>query len=169
MKTTLTILSIFLFTQISLGQKSDLSIFNNLIGKQWKAEGKWGDGSKFKQETIFSFDLNKTIVIAKSKGYIDQEQTKYGSRNHGIRKFDKKTNTLKFWEFDVFGGVTKGEIKVDGKNLRYQYQYGTSMITDLWEYVDDNTYNFKVGNYSDGIWEQVYLSTQFKAETTKSH
>jgi hypothetical protein len=35
------------------------------------------------------------------------------------------------------------------------------MVTDMWEYIDDSTYNFKVGNYQNGIWKQVYLSTQF--------
>ncbi|MDY8136566.1 hypothetical protein [Aquimarina sp. 2201CG5-10] len=163
-------ISIFLFiTQISSAQKSDLSMFKNLIGKEWKAEGKWGDGTKFKQETIFMFDLNKTIVIAKSKGFTNQEQTQYGWRNHGIRKYDATTKTFKFWEFDVFGGVTKGEIKFEGKNLIYQYQYGKSLVTDMWEYVDDNTYNFKVGDYTDGKWKQVYLETQFKAAKTANN
>ncbi len=165
MKPIFTILCAIFFTQTSFGQKNELSIFNNLIGKKWEAEGNWGDGSKFKQEITFSYDLNNTIVIVQSNGYTNQEQTQYGARNHGIRKFDTKTNTLKFWEFDVFGGLTEGEIKIDGKNIIYQYQYGKSVVTDMWEYVDDNTYNFKVGNYNNGIWKQVYLSTQFKTTT----
>ncbi|WP_027393034.1 hypothetical protein [Aquimarina latercula] len=157
----------FSFIKLISAQESNLVVFENLIDKEWKAIGTWGDGTAFKQETIFKFDLNRTIVIAKSKGFTDKKQTKYGSRNHGIRKFDQETNTIKFWEFDIFGGVTKGIVIVDGKNILYQYQYGSSLVTDMWEYVDNNTYNFKVGNYVDGSWKQIYLETQFRTEKIK--
>ncbi|GAA4277085.1 hypothetical protein [Aquimarina mytili] len=153
----------FFIIQITLAQESKLSIFKSLANTVWKAEGKWGDGSTFKQEIAFEFDLDSTIVIAKSKGFINKEQTKYGNRNHGIRKYDAVSNTIKFWEFDVFGGLTTGVVEVVGKNILYQYQYGESVVTDMWEYVDDTTYNFKVGNYIDGNWKQTYLETQFKA------
>jgi len=150
------------------GQETDISVFKNLVGKIWIAEGKWGDGTTFKQETTFTFNLNNTIVIAKSKGFTDQKQTQYGNRNHGIRQFDKKTNTIKFWEFDVFGGLTKGTVHVQGKNMMYQYQYGESLVTDMWEYIDKNTYTFKVGSYENGVWKQIYLETQFKATITST-
>ncbi|WP_435625471.1 VOC family protein [Flagellimonas sp.] len=145
-------------------QQNELSIFEALTEKTWKAEGNWGDGSKFKQEIIFTFSLDSTLVIAKSKGYIDKEQTVFGDRNHGIRKYNPNSNTIEFWEFDVFGSVTKGTVKAEGKNIYYTYAYGESTVTDLWEYVDANTYNYKVGDYQNGKWNQVYLSTQFNAE-----
>ena len=96
-----------------------------------------------------------------SIGFVDKAQTKLGPRNHGVRQFDEETNTIKFWEFDVFGGLTKGTVFAEGKNILYQYKYGNSVVTDMWEYVDDATYNFKVGNYENGKWKQVYLSTKF--------
>ncbi|MDH7445258.1 hypothetical protein [Aquimarina sp. 2201CG14-23] len=168
MKTIKIFILLAIISISSWSQETDLSIFKNLIGKEWKAEAKWGDGTIFKQETIFAFDLNNTLIIAKSKGFTDKKQSQYGWRNHGIRKFDTETKTIKFWEFDVFGGVTEGTVQVDGKNLIYQYQYGESLVTDMWEYVDDHTYNFKVGNYVDGNWKQVYLETQFKAEKSEN-
>ena len=125
-------------------QTNDLSIFNNLVGKIWYAEGKWGDGSSFKQQVHFEFDLEQAIVTAKSKGFTNQEQTTYGNRNLGVRKIDTETGEIRFWEFDVFGGLTQGKITAVGKNLLYQYQYGESFITDMWEYMNDSTYNFKV-------------------------
>ncbi len=163
MKTIQILLLFTLVSHLSWSQKSELSVFKNLTDKVWQAEGNWGDGSKFKQEIVFTFDLDSTIVITKSKGFTNKERTEYGSRNHGIRKYDVATKTIKFWEFDVFGGLTKGEVTIDGKNILYQYQYGESVVTDMWIYVDDNTYNFKVGSYADGKWKQVYLETQFKA------
>ncbi|WP_422859716.1 VOC family protein [Flagellimonas sp. S174] len=143
------------------GQENNLSIFDGLIGKIWKAEGNWGDGSKFKQEITFEYGLNNALIIAKSRGYTDKEQTIFGNRNHGIRKYNPERKTIEFWEFDVFGGVTKGTVKEQGKDLYYTYSYGESIVTDLWEYVDSNTYNFKVGAYEDGQWKQVFLATQF--------
>lgn len=144
--------------------QNHLAIFEHLTPKTWKAEGKWGDGSLFKQESEFSFALDSTLVLVKSKGFTNQEQTEYDDRNHGIRKWNSKKNILEFWEFDVFGGVTQGKIFVEDKNLRYEYDYGGTLVSDYWEFVDDNTYNFKVGNYVDGEWKQVYLKTQFRAQ-----
>ena len=137
-------------------------MFDNLVGKSWKASGNWGDGNKFNQEIKFDYSLDSTIVIAKSIGFINKEQTKLGLRNHGIRQYDKITKSIKFWEFDVFGELTKGSVFSEGKNIVYQYTYGTSTITDMWEYVDDSTYNLIVGTYENGEWKQVYLSTKFK-------
>lgn len=148
------------------GQKSQLSVFEPLLGKKWKAEGSWGDGSKFKQETIFNYSLDSTLVLAESKGFTNQEQTKYGPRNHGIRKFDAESNSLKFWEFDAFGGVTTGTIIPKGKDIIYTYEYGGSTITDYWKYVDANTYSYTVGSYENGTWKETYLQTEFKAEKT---
>ncbi|RDY62066.1 hypothetical protein DX873_06430 [Flagellimonas nanhaiensis] len=104
------------------------------------------------------------LVTAKSKGFTDREQTIYGPRNHGIRKYDSRTNSIKFWEFDIFGGTTEGTVKSKGKDIIYTYSYGESVVTDYWAYVDDHTYDFTVGSYEDGEWKQTYITTQFKAE-----
>lgn len=164
LQSKLTIL-IFLITWSFLtAQDNPLSSgFKNLVGKRWKAEGSWSDGSKFKQEIDFTYSLEGKIVITESKGFINKEQTEYGHRNHGIRKYDTESKTIQFWEFDVFGGVTQGKVVFDGQNILYQYSYGGTEVTDAWEYVNDTTYNFKVGSYSNGEWKQIYLETQFKA------
>ena len=146
-----------------IGQTKELSIFENLVNKTWSAEGQWeNNGPQFKQEVSFYFDLENTIIITKSKGFINKEQTKFGNRNHGVRQYDKSTNTIKFWEFDVFGNVTKGTVVAENKNMIYQYKYDGAIITDMWEYIDDSTYSFKVGSYNNGTWEHIYLNTVFK-------
>ena len=61
----------------------------------------------------------------------------------------------------MFGGLTEGFVKVEGKNLFYQYEYGGMTITDGWEYVDENTYDYKVGQYKEGEWVQTFLDTRF--------
>lgn len=142
-------------------QNSKLEMFNHLVSKTWKANGNWGDGSKFYQENTFNYALDSNIVIVKTIGFTNKLQTKIGSRNHGVRQFDKSLNKVLFWEFDIFGGLTKGSVYNQGKNIIYNYKYGNSEITDMWEYVNDSTYNFKVGNYKDGKWKQVYLNTTF--------
>ena len=148
---------------LSFTQNSELSIFDNLIGKRWSAEGNWEDGSVFKQEVTLEYALNNTLIIARSNGFTDEAQTKFGARNHGLRQYDASSKSIKFWEFDVFGGLTEGVVFNEGKNIIYQYEYGGSTITDMWEYVDDYTYNFIVGNYENGNWKQKYLTTQFVA------
>lgn len=143
-------------------QPPNWGAFNNLIDKTWEAIGKWGDGSPFQQSIHYAYDLNEQIIIAKSKGFIDKAQTKMGNRNHGIRKYDLEAKKFVFWEFDVFGGVTQGDLLLEDKNISYQYQYGTSVVTDRWEYVNDSTYTFIVGEFENGVWKQKYLETTFR-------
>jgi hypothetical protein len=159
---------LMLYTTITQAQPNPLAAFDQLVNRTWSAEGQWADGSAFKQEIHFEYSLDEKIVLAKSKGFTDEQQTKYGPRNHGIRKYDTASKTIRFWEFDVLGGLTEGIVQVEGKNILYQYQYGDALITDLWEYVDEDTYHFKVGNYEDGSWTEVYLETQFKATPNAS-
>ena len=147
---------------LTIGQNTSLSMFDNLVGKTWKAEGSWRNGSKFYQEIDFKYSLDSSIVLSESIGFVDEKQTELGKRNHGIRQYDKNSKTVKFWEFDVFGGLTEGEVFNEGKSVFYQYKYGHSRVTDMWEYVNDSNYNFKVGEYIKGKWSQIYLTTQFK-------
>ncbi|MDO1499909.1 hypothetical protein Q2T40_07180 [Winogradskyella maritima] len=160
MKTKAALILLFVTFNLALSQ-NPLKAFDNLVGKTWSAEGTWGNGSKFKQDITFSYSLDSTLVVVEAMGYTDEAQTKYGNRNHGIRQFDKSSNTIKFWEFDVFGGLTEGTVICDDKNLFYRYSYGETVVTDMWEYVDESTYNFKVGIYEDDEWKQVFLKTQF--------
>jgi len=160
----LNILFVLLFlTSSAVAQNEGLSVFDALIGKTWYAEGKWGDGSIFKQETTMEYGLGEHIVISRSKGFTDEEQKQFGDRSHGVRQYDSESGQLKFWEFDVFGGLTEGRVFTKEKSIYFQYTYGNSLVTDGWEYVDEDTYNFKVGSYENGEWKQIYLSTQYKA------
>ena len=147
---------------LALCQDNKLEGFDNLIDKTWTANGKWSDGSVFKQEVSYSYDLNETIIVAKSKGFTNQKQTEYGNRNHGVRQYNAKKKTIEFWEFDVFGGLTQGNVEIKDEDIYYHYKYGESIVTDCWEYVDDKTYKFTVGSYNEGEWKAVYLQTEFK-------
>ncbi len=166
-KTIISSLALF-FSIVTYGQPPKLSIFDNLVGKTWKAEGNWGDGSKFFQEITIAYSLDSTIVVAKSIGFVDEKQTSLGLRNHGIRQVDTETNSIKFWEFDVFGGLTEGKVSSQDKNIIYRYDYGGTTVTDMWEYVNDSTYTFKVGDYDNDSWKQVYLETQFRAQGSET-
>lgn len=147
---------------LGVGQNNQLLDFENLVNKTWIAEGEWSNGSKFKQEVSYTFNLNKSIVVADSKGYINKEQTEYGNRNHGIRQYNSVEDKIEFWEFDVFGGVTKGTVQIKDRNIWYQYKYGDATVTDCWEYMDDSKYKFTVGSYINDKWEAIYLQTVFK-------
>ena len=142
--------------------QNPLSSFEPLMGKVWKAEGKWGDGSEFRQEVTFKYDLNESIVIADSKGFINQEQTKFGNRNHGVRKYDKASGEVLFWEFDAFGGLTEGTVTFQDGTIIYTYSYSGTELSDTWKKVDDNTYNFVVANAKNP--EEKYLEAKFVAQ-----
>lgn len=156
------IISLALFLPLAgFSQNNPLGIFDNLVGKTWKAEGNWGDGRKFQQSISFEYSLDAAIVIAKTNGFVDQDQKEFGPRSHGIRQYDPESGSIKFWEFDVFGGLTEGRVVSEGRNILYHYNYGGMQLTDMWEYVDDSTYNFTVGVYADGKWKQRFLKAKF--------
>ncbi|MEO0340994.1 MAG: hypothetical protein AAF242_17510 [Bacteroidota bacterium] len=158
---------VLILSSSNLWSQQDLTTsFQPLLNKTWIASGQWGDGSAFEQTIHFKAAVEGQVILTESYGFIDQEQKKKGHRNHGIRKIDPETGALVFWEFDVFGGVTTGNLEVKDKDFIYQYQYGETMVTDYWEYIDYQTYNFKVGQFEDGEWKQVYLTTQFKEKIT---
>lgn len=142
---------------------NELSLFQPLVGKRWVGSGEWENKNEFKQEVEFSYDLNQQIVIAKTKGFVDQNNKDFGARNHGVRRYNKEKGQVEFYEFDVFGGLTTGEVFSEGKNIFYRYQYGDYLLTDMWEYVNTNQYNFKIGRYENDSWKQVYLNGVFKA------
>ena len=140
----------------AFSQNAPLQSFDTFIGI-WKAEGNWGDGSKFYQVTTFEYDLNGTLVLARAEGYTDQQQTTIGARNHGIRQYNPEEDKILFWEFDVFGGMTTGEVTFEGNNMFYSYAYGGSLLTDGWIKQADGSYEYIVGVRENGEWRQTYL------------
>jgi hypothetical protein len=156
---------LILFVPILIrAQDHPLDIFKPLVIDSWFAEGQWGDGSSFKQEIRFEYALNNKIVKVKSLGFTDEKQTIFGVRNHGIRQYDEASDQIKFWEFDVFGGLTKGIVESDGKNIVYRYDYGGNLVTEMWIYQNDNSYQFVVGIYDNGEWKQKFLDTEFNRQ-----
>lgn len=164
MKTFITILTLLLSSFVCHGQQNPLVGFEALFGKTWLAEGTWGDGSAFRQEVTFEYSLGQQLIIAKSKGYTDQAQTTFRARNHGIRKYDSETKKILFWEFDIFGGVTTGEVLLEGKNITYKYEYESTTLLDTWTYINDSTYSFTVSRWDGGNATNTYLETEFKVK-----
>lgn len=140
--------------------------FAPLMDKTWRAKGAWANGDAFQQEVRFHWDLEDAAVIAQSNGIINPTNQTWGQRNHGIRYWNKSEEKLLFAEYDIFGSVTEGTISLRDNNIYYHYNYGGFLLTDAWEKVDEFTYNFKVGVFSKGDWQDVYLSTQFIDITT---
>ncbi|MCT4663652.1 MAG: hypothetical protein N4A45_00295 [Flavobacteriales bacterium] len=167
MKKTLLTLLLFISSASVFAQNEQLSIFSNLVNRTWKAEGKWENGKPFIQESSFEYGANGKVIVVKTKGIIDEKTAKVGDRNHGIRQFEKENGIIRFWEFDYQGNLTKGSVFGLGRNLMYQYQYQNFRVTDLWEYIDENTYKLTVGFYENNNWKQIFLQTTFKAVEKK--
>lgn len=148
---------------VSPAQNPGLEAFENLAGRTWVANGKWKDGSIFKQEVSLKYALDSTLVIAETRSFTDEQQKEFGIRNHGIRKYDATKGEILFWEFDIFNNLTEGKVIVEGKNIYYIYTYGRTLVTDGWEYIDADTYRLKVGIRAGGDWETTYLDIEVKA------
>lgn len=143
--------------------KAPLQAFENLVGGTWEGKGAWEGGTPFNQHITFEWGLAGKMIRVKTYGNIRREGNEFGLRNEGVRMWSAETDTVKFWEFDIFGGVTEGIVDTDGDNIYYHYQYdagdGPVGLTDAWMYQDENTYHYIVGVYQDEKWKQIYLST----------
>lgn len=132
-----------LICQSLLAQDGELAIFENLAGSTWVAEGKQLGGHDGKTVKEISLGLDGKIV--KVLTYTTDPKTlEFGLRNEGIRIFNSSTQAIEFYEFDKHGGVSKGVVIVEGKNLHYQYVYGDLLLRDSWIYNSDNEYTYKV-------------------------
>ena len=160
--TILFLLGIGLTTFLQAQDTEDqLSNFRNLTGSTWEVDGEWKNGQKLKQEKVFESSLRGRIIKVKTYGTVNMENGEYGLRNEGIRAYNAEKKQIEFIEFDVFGGVTVGVIYFKGKDIYYNYTYQGMFLTDQWKYVDDDTYEYKVGVLEDDEWTQVFHESRF--------
>lgn len=156
-------LKIFLFLTLGsqLFAQDSLSGFDNLVNKTWKTDTHWENKNAFYQEISFEYALNGSLVLTKTKGHINKEQTIIGDRNFGVRQYDQTKKAIYFVEYDIYGGKTEGYISVEGKNLTYTYLYNNEELTEKWIYLNPTTYIYKIGVWKDNNWEKLYLETRF--------
>ncbi len=155
-------------TFLSAAQLSKvLAAFEPLVGRTWISQGTWGDGSVFKQELTFSSELEGHWVSVQTRGFIDKEGKEWGQRNYGHRRWSEPDQSIVFTEHDVFGGVTTGMVQTVGSDLIYQYEYGegdtVSVVTEYWKFIDDFTYDLKIGQFQNKEWVTTYLEGTIKA------
>jgi hypothetical protein len=143
-------------------EKSPLEKFNKLINGIWITEGEWANGQKFKQEVDFEWGLNHKIIKVQTYGTIDPKTKKYGLRNEGIRAYNGKDSVIRFWEFDIYGGITEGSCYFEGKDLHYEYDYQGEKLKESWIYVDQDNYNYQIGSLKDGKLDKIYMKSSYK-------
>jgi hypothetical protein len=172
MKTILTAFAFFLSLAVMsqtgvLTKDAAYKIYSNLVGGKWETKGRWENGGQFHQEVLVETELTKNIFIVKTHDYIDSKQFDNARRNYGVRAWDDKAGKMKFWEFDVFGGMISGEVVINGNNIYHVYDYTnkkgeTKALVDAWIYVDQDTYTFKVAEFVNGKPGKEYMTSTYK-------
>ncbi len=163
------VLSVLIFPLLAFSQDEKESAMNALaemIGGKWVIHTKWENGGEFRQEQIFEWGLGKTIIKTTTYGTVNQETGEFGLRNEGIRAWDSAAKQMKFWEFDVFGGITTGVCGMEGNSFYYEYEYAPEgemqIFRDVWTKIDKNTYSYQIGIYKDGKFAKVFLEVEAK-------
>lgn len=175
MKTILIIFGMLILTPAvsqtgNISREQAYKTYSNFVGGKWEAKGKWKNGSDYHQEIIVETELTKNIFTVKTQDYIDSKQFDNSRRNYGVRAWDDKEKKMKFWEFDVFGGIVTGEIIFDGNNIYHVYQYplksgGTKMLADAWIYINKDSYTFKIAEFNEGKLGKEYMSSTFNRKS----
>lgn len=167
-----TLIAIFIIvgTHIANAQSrsSNFIAHENLIGGVWKVDTQWEDGTPHRLFVAYESSLDGAILKSRTHGNVSNTGFEFGLRNEGIRYYDKQKSIVKFHEYDVFGGLTQGEVRYRGKDIYYTYEYlmgeQKTRLTDGWEYLDVNTYRYIVGifNFEKNEWEKKFLNAQIK-------
>jgi hypothetical protein len=152
------------FSQIEL----PLQKFDRLVDGIWITEGEWTNGQKFKQEIDFEWGLNQTIIKVKTYGTIDPKSNEYGLRNEGVRAYNNQDSVIQFWEFDIYGGITKGVCYFEGENLHYEYNYNGQKLKESWFFIDENNYKYQISSLVEGKVDKVYMTSSYKRISKKN-
>lgn len=157
-----TLLSLVLLsaTSQSFGQTNPMQAFQNQIGGIWTAEGKQLGGQDGKTTHQFEWGLGGKIVKVKSYT-TDPKTMKFGLRNEGIRAYNANEESIQFYEFDKLGGITTGNVLIEGNDIHYNYDYQGMKLRDTWKYVSVDSYRLIVGVWLDGNWSQKFHEAVF--------
>ena len=154
------VISQLLVATLAFAQQHPLEAFKNLAGSTWVSEGEQLGGYKGKTEKQFAFGLEGRIIKVKTFS-TDPKTLEFGLRNEGIRAWNAQDSLIYFYEFDKFGGITTGQIRIQGKDLHYEYQYQGLMLRDSWQYIDPDRYHYTVGVWDKGAWKQKFHESEF--------
>jgi hypothetical protein len=157
---------LFFFISVSIyAQDTPLTPFGKLVGGHWVAEGTWSNGASVRWMTTFEWGLNGKIVKVKHYGDDWNDRGEFGLRNEGIRAWDAEQKKVRFWEFDVLGGIVTGDVIVDKDTIHYEYEYPVgekpTRLRESWYRRDADTYDFRISALRDKIWT-VMLHTVYK-------
>ena len=164
----LTLLFSFFVLPFSLFAQGNIMLmpFEALMNASWKAEGKWKDGTPFKQEVAYSWSDDEETVNMVTKSYLDSTGTDFGKFSDGVHMWDTISNSIKFKVEDVHGNVIEGDVKTKQKTIMYKYVLENELgvktyMTDALIWIKPDKYMFKVGTMKDDEWEEVMLETYF--------
>ena len=149
----------------TLSREASYALFAHLAGT-WETKGNWRNGSPYHQQVVVQQELTGNIFTAKTQDFVDSKQFDDARRNFGVRAWDNQEKKMKFWEFDVFGGITRGEVLFDGKNIYFVYDYpdkqgNARKMADAWIYVDKNTYQFVIAEYKEGKLGPPFMTATY--------
>lgn len=164
----LTALFILFVLPFSLFAQGNIMLmpFEALMNAEWKAEGKWKDGTPFKQEVSYSWADNEETVNMVTKNYLDSTFTDFGKFSDGIHTWDTLTNSIKFQATDIKGNVVDGSVRTKQKTIMYEYvtlgeNDMKTYMTDALIWIKPDKYMFKVGTMKEDEWQEVLLETYF--------
>ncbi len=152
---------LFTFGLFILSAQNPIQVFDNLVESTWISEGQQLGGFVGKTEYEFSTGLNGSIIYVKTFT-TDPKTKEFGLRNEGVRAFNANSKQLEFYEFDKLGGITKGVLIVEEKNMHYEYEYQGMILRDSWIFKSKNEYQYIVGTWSDGKWTKKFHEATIK-------
>lgn len=161
----LTAIIVFPFGLLAQGNIM-LMPFEPLMNATWKAEGKWKDGTPFKQEINYAWsDDNETVELV-TKSYLDTSFTTFGVYSQGVIAWDTLTNSIAFKLTETNGNVIDGKVKTKQKTILYEYVLENELgmktyLTDALIWIKPDKYLLKVGRLEKDEWEDVYLEAYF--------
>lgn len=127
---------------------STLAYFEKFNGSTWIIDAKWvKSGSPLYHKVTYKYAVEKSILTSETKKLISLEN-KFQDKSIGIKQYDWDSQKILLWEFDK-AGVTKGEVRLIGKNIMEIYSLGSDTYAEILEYQDEDTFSLRIVEFNN--------------------
>lgn len=146
---TIILSTVLISLTLSAQEESPLNRLAFLVENDWRETGTWlKSGREFDQKLSGEWSLNNKIIKLHTEGIVNMETGERGLRNEGIFAYDSFNQKLKYYAFDVYGGLAESEVIFEEDKIHIKYQVPLqgklTDFKDTWTRTDENTFSLEI-------------------------
>ena len=141
--------AVFISLTLTAQEDNPLNKLAFLAESDWAETGTWlRSGKEFNQKMKGEWGLNKKIIKLKIDGVVNMETGERGLRNEGIFAYDSFNQQLKYYVFDVYGGLAESDVVFEEDKIHIKYQVPLqgklTDFRDTWTRIDEDSFDYEI-------------------------